>query len=162
MISLDKMENGLYLVSDTQYTPDRYPVVLNFLERQNFEILDYTITLKKKVLDITFEGFNIYPLDFNDDFSKVLEGLNETYQEMKDDGDVEDVEFDMRILCQNKPFNLKLLSEEQSIRELLEKIRHHLVATDNLVVCDDESLLDDGDKFWLLDNKSLIKEIDER
>lgn len=162
MISLDKMENGLYLVSDTEYTPDRYPVILNFLDKEDLEILDYSICLNKKVSEITLGGFNIYPLDFKEDFSKVLEELNNSYQEMKSDGDAEGLAFELKILCRTRPFNISRLFDDRDTKKLLEDIRHHLVSTDNLVVCDDESLLDESDKFWLLDNKKYIELLDEK
>ena len=110
MIGLEKQDNGLYLVFDEEYSPDRYRVVVNFLEKLRLEVLDFNITLKQTFIGMDWSGFNLHPLTLEEDFTEVLKDLNETYQSMEDD-ESDDVKFELRILCRSRPFDFSLIGD---------------------------------------------------
>ena len=160
MIGLEKQDNGLYIVSDEDYSPNRYMVLLNFLEKQGLEILDYSITAKKIFLSMDMDGINVAPLSLEDDFKEVLISLSDAF----DEEELDDVKFNLKILCMNKPFDVTLITDKHEFKtdvaNLLEDVRHYLVTTDSLVVCDDESMLSD-ERFWSLENSEMISRVDE-
>lgn len=86
MINIEQVYEDICILKDLDYMPDRYNIILNLLEKREWEVLDYKISITD-VTENPLDTVDLNAVDFNQDFKTVLIGVNESYKEMISNSD---------------------------------------------------------------------------
>ena len=118
MIDIKEVLNReLFLIEDRNYTYDRFQVILGFLDKMDYEVLDYHIILKQNKFSIE-ESYELVPTDLIQDFEDTLKDLNDALIGLSDEEDIEDLSFELKILVRKRPFDLnKVFDLKEEFKE---------------------------------------------
>lgn len=118
MIDIKEVLNReLFLIEDRNYTYDRFQVILGFLDKMDYEVLDYHIILKQNKFSME-ESYELVPTDLIQDFEDTLKDLNDALIGLSDEEDIEDLSFELKILVRKRPFDLnKVFDLKEEFKE---------------------------------------------
>lgn len=92
MINIEHKYNNIVLITDNNYTHERYPILKNLFKEYNISILDYEIRIKTG--NVFEQYFDVTPKNLSDDFLEILSDLKSNADEYD-----EDITLELKILA---------------------------------------------------------------